>query len=53
MSVAQMKTPTSFGRRLVSLATDGDLYVMVSLRACFLQSEARENGDPNRGSLEM
>jgi hypothetical protein len=31
---------------------DGDLSVMASLRACFLQSKARENGDPNRGSLE-
>jgi hypothetical protein len=37
---------------LVSLAMDGDLYMTASLRACFLQSEARENGDPNRGSLE-
>ncbi|KAJ7715778.1 hypothetical protein B0H14DRAFT_2644045 [Mycena olivaceomarginata] len=30
---------------------DGDLNLVASLRACFLQSDARENGDPNRGSL--
>ncbi|KAJ7795535.1 hypothetical protein B0H14DRAFT_3158593 [Mycena olivaceomarginata] len=32
---------------------DGDLNLVASLRACFLQSDARENGDPNRGSLDM
>jgi hypothetical protein len=37
----------STARRSVSLAMDGDLYVMASLWACFLQSEARENSDPN------
>jgi hypothetical protein len=40
-------------RQLVLLAMDGDLDVMASLWACFLQSNARENGDPNQGSLEM
>ncbi|KAJ7875496.1 hypothetical protein B0H14DRAFT_3130669 [Mycena olivaceomarginata] len=30
---------------------DGDLNLVASLRACFLQSDARENGDPNQGSL--
>jgi hypothetical protein len=39
-------------RQLVSLAADGDLNVIAFLQACFLQSDARENGDPNRGSLE-
>jgi hypothetical protein len=29
---------------------DGDLNVVASLWACFLQSDARENSDPNRGS---
>jgi hypothetical protein len=43
----------STARRLVSMAMDSDLYAMASLWACFLQSEARENGDPNRGSLGM
>jgi hypothetical protein len=43
----------STARRLVLLATDSDLYVMASLRACFLQSEAHENGDPNQGSLGL
>ncbi|KAJ7801944.1 hypothetical protein B0H14DRAFT_2614879 [Mycena olivaceomarginata] len=32
---------------------DGDLNLVASLRACFLQSDARENGDPNRGSLDV
>ncbi|KAJ7839250.1 hypothetical protein B0H14DRAFT_2588101 [Mycena olivaceomarginata] len=32
---------------------DGDLNLVASLWACFLQSDARENGDPNRGSLNM
>jgi hypothetical protein len=40
-------------RWLVSLAMDSDLYVMASLWACFLQSEACENGNPNRGSLGL
>jgi hypothetical protein len=55
MCIAQTMTPTSFGstaRWLVSLAVDSNLNVMASLQACFLQSEACENGDPNRGSLE-
>jgi hypothetical protein len=42
----------STARRAVSLATDGDLNVMASLWACFLESKACENGDPDRGSLE-
>jgi hypothetical protein len=50
MDIAQMMTPTLFrrwARQLVLTGTDGNLDVMASLQACLLQSEARENGDPN------
>jgi hypothetical protein len=43
----------STARQSVSLVTDGDLNVVASLQACFLQSDARENGDPNQGNLEI
>jgi hypothetical protein len=48
MSVAQMMTLTLFGRWRDNwscwLRT---AIVVASLQACFLQSNARENGDPN------
>jgi hypothetical protein len=50
MDIAQMMTPMSFGwwaAQSVSTGMDGDLEVMAFLQACLLQSDARENGDPN------
>jgi hypothetical protein len=54
MCVAQTMTPTLFGRRRDRWSRwlwTAILYVMASLRACFLQSEAHENGDPKPGMV--
>jgi hypothetical protein len=56
MDIAQSMTPTLFGRwarQSVSTGSEGDLNVMASLQACLLQGDARKNGDPDQGSLNI